>query len=87
MMTRGVPKKDRANYAALISTRRGTDGPVKDLPWGCAVTFGGKNWTVAGFDEVDGKTFVRVVDRLLTRELSMIRPEDLSKTTSSPYSR
>lgn len=90
MIQRKVPERDRGNYKGLIDARRGQwrgewgEG-IKDLPFGCSVSFRGKNWVVAGFDTQDEVTTVRLVDRLCTTELLMIDPAELRKTTASSW--
>lgn len=90
MNNRPIEKKERANYQALLHTRRGTwkgiwGTGLENLPFGCAVSFAGRNYTVAGYDTVEGKTFVRLVDQHMTRELSMVREEDVTKTTAPTH--
>jgi hypothetical protein len=87
MNNRPIKKKERANYHALLNVRKGTwkgewGTGLKDLPFGCAVSFAGRNYTVAGYDTVEDQTFVRLVDQHMTRELSMVKPEEVTKTTA-----
>ena len=86
MIQRPVPPNQRANYQALISQRRGT-GTIKDLPFGCSVSFRGRNYTVAGYDETLEVTTLRLIDRACTTELLMVPPEDVTKTTGSKWQR
>ena len=86
MIQRPIPNSAKANYQALIATRRGT-GSIKDLPFGCSVSCRGRNWIVGGYDETLGVTTLRLVDRLCTVELLMVPPEEVSKTTASKWHR
>ncbi len=79
-----IPPNRRATYQALIHTRNGT-GPLKELPFGCAVSFRNRNYTVAGFDGEGSDLTVRLVDRLIHTEVSGVMPEELTKTTASPW--
>lgn len=86
MIQRPIPTSAKANYQALIATRRGT-GSIKDLPFGCSVSCRGRNWIVGGYDETLGVTTLRLVDRLCTVELSMVSPQEVTKNTGSPWQR
>ncbi len=76
----------RATYKGLISSRSGT-GEITDLPFGCSVSFRGRNWTVGGYDEIEGVKTLRLVDRLCTTEISLIPPEEVTKVTGSQWLR
>ena len=86
MNQRNIPKQVRSDYQGLISSRRGT-GPLKEWPFGCSVSFRGRNYIVGGFDgheDDETPTTIRLVDRLCTVELREVAPEELTKTTASP---
>ncbi len=87
MNNRPIKAKERANYQAFLDHRRGQwkgdwGTGLENLPIGCAVSFGGRNYSIAGYDTVDGKTFVRLVDQHMTREVTMVKEQDVTKTTA-----
>ena len=84
MIQRPIPPNTRATYQALISQRRGT-GSIKDLPFGCSVSYRGRNFIVAGYDTTIDVTTLRLVNRDCTQELLMIPPEEVTKTTGSKW--
>ena len=56
---------------------------MKGLPFGCSVSYRGRNFLVGGFDEEESGTRVRLVDRMLTVELLDVDPKDLTKNTQA----
>lgn len=86
MYQRAVPPNMRATYQALIHKNQGT-GTIKDLPFGCAVSFQGRNWTVGGYDEILDVTTLRLVNRDCSIELSLVPADQVVKATASQWQR
>ena len=61
---------------------------MKDWPFGCAVSYRGRNYIVAGFDggeedkDTPGPVQVRLVNRICTVELRGVDPEDLTQAVA-----
>lgn len=88
MIHRSIPVNRRADYQALISTRRGSwkgdwGTGIEGLPFGCAVSCRGRNWVVGGYDTTLDVMTLRLVNRDCSTELSMVPPEEVIKTTGS----
>lgn len=86
MIQCNVPENRRADYQALISQRRGT-GTLSDLPFGCSVSYRGRNWIVGGYDTTMDVTTLRLVNRLCSVELSMVPAQEVTKNTGSQWQR
>lgn len=90
MLQRAIPPNRRADYQTLIHARRGEwkgdwGTGVKDLPFGCAVSFRGRNWTVGGYDTEGESTTLRLVNRDCSTELALVDPDEVTKATGSKW--